>query len=151
MRDKSATDKNERGPGLSRRDLLRAGGVATVAAGSLMTGPAAAAGGEADASDWDGIRKMGATRESYWREDGKYFVQDNVDTSKIDQGIIRARVDSGFVGHSSFYSHPAVLSDLILILRDGRDPGREHGRPLLRQSDYFWVLEDDYPRFDAEE
>jgi len=33
------------------------------------------------------------TRGSYWREDGKYFVQENVDASKLDQGVIRARVD----------------------------------------------------------
>ena len=73
--------------------------------------------------------------------------------SRHTQGthLIDARVDSGFIGHSYFYSHPAVLSDLILILRDGRDPGAEHGRPLAKLSNVFWAIEDDYPRTDPQE
>ena len=60
------------------------------------------------------------------------------------QALIDSRVDSGFIGHSYFYSHPAVLSDLILILRDGRDPGEENGRPLVKLAGQFWAIEEDY-------
>ena len=60
--------------------------------------------------------------------------------------MINARVDSEFIGHNYFYSHPAVLSDLILILRDGLPPGEAHGRPLKRSpGGLFWTIEDAYP------
>jgi esterase/lipase superfamily enzyme len=60
--------------------------------------------------------------------------------------LINARVDTEFIGHSYFYSHPAVLSDLILILRDGLPPGEAHGRPLKRSpGGLFWTIEDAYP------
>lgn len=36
---------------------------------------------------------MKENRGTYWKENGKYFVQDSVDSSKLDQGVIRARVD----------------------------------------------------------
>ena len=47
--------------------------------------------------------------------------------------------------HSYFYAHPAVLSDLILLMRDGRAAGAEHGRPLVRHPSGFWVLSKGYP------
>ena len=43
--------------------------------------------------------------------------------------LIDADVDSGFIGHSYFYANQAVLSDLILILRDDRDPEPNTGGP----------------------
>jgi hypothetical protein len=94
-KNKDSSQDQQPGTEISRRNLLKAGGAATVAAGSLLAGSAAAAAGGSDApaTDWDGVRKMGNARESYWKEDGKYFVQDNVDASKVDEGIIRARVD----------------------------------------------------------
>ena len=63
------------------------------------------------------------------------------------QGVdfIDARVRGDFIGHSYFYSNPAVSSDLILLLRDDRPPGAAHGRPLERKSDVFWELRDGYP------
>ena len=60
--------------------------------------------------------------------------------------LIDARIKTGFIGHSYFYSHPGVLSDLILILRDGRRAGKEHGRPLERaEGSVFWTIHDEYP------
>lgn len=44
--------------------------------------------------------------------------------------FVDANVSAGFIGHSYFHSHPAVSSDLILVLRDDLDPGVENGRPL---------------------
>lgn len=51
-----------------------------------------------------------------------------------------------FLGHSYFIWNPAVLSDLVLLLRDDRAPGAENGRPLGRREDGFWELPRDYPR-----
>ncbi len=59
--------------------------------------------------------------------------------------FIDAKVSSGFVGHSYFYQNPAVSSDLILLLRDHRKPGAEHGRPLKKRDDGFWEIRDGYP------
>ncbi|MCP3902384.1 MAG: alpha/beta hydrolase [Planctomycetes bacterium] len=51
------------------------------------------------------------------------------------------------LGHGYFIDNPAVLSDLILVLRDGRRAGAEHGRPL-EPIGAFWHLDRDYPQFD---
>jgi esterase/lipase superfamily enzyme len=48
-------------------------------------------------------------------------------------------------GHGYFLSSPACLSDLILVLRDGRQPGEANGRPLYDDPKGFWELEDGYP------
>lgn len=58
--------------------------------------------------------------------------------------FIDSRVDSDFIGHGYFYNNPAVSSDVILILRDGRDPGAEHGRPLESLAPELWRIEDGY-------
>lgn len=47
--------------------------------------------------------------------------------------------------HFYFHEHPAVSSDLILLLRDNRSPGAENGRPLVREADGFWRIDPDYP------
>jgi len=63
-----------------------------------------------------------------------------------DLEMIEARVSSpDLVGHGYFHSSPAVSSDVILILRDNRSPGAEHGRPLIPQGPSLWLLPDDYP------
>jgi hypothetical protein len=51
-------------------------------------------------------------------------------------------------GHSYFYYSPAVSSDIVLILKEDRAAGTEHGRPLIRLEDNFWALDDDYPTFE---
>ncbi|MHC4946962.1 MAG: alpha/beta hydrolase [Planctomycetota bacterium] len=63
--------------------------------------------------------------------------------------IIDVTAETGFLGHGYFIGDPSVLSDLILVLRDGRPPGAEHGRPLRLQG-VFWVLDNTYPTFDEE-
>ena len=52
---------------------------------------------------------------------------------------------SGFDSHEYFYGHPAVSSDLILLLRDGRHPGAENGRPLSRGTGDIWRIYQNYP------
>ncbi len=46
--------------------------------------------------------------------------------------------------HNYVFTHPAALSDLILVLRDRRDPGAANGRPLRQPSEGVWELTDDY-------
>jgi len=58
--------------------------------------------------------------------------------------IIDANISSGGIGHAYFHNNPAVSSDLILILRDDRQPGSENGRPLAHPADGFWEVRDDY-------
>jgi esterase/lipase superfamily enzyme len=48
-------------------------------------------------------------------------------------------------GHGYFLSSPAALSDLILVLRDGKRPGAANGRPLYDDPEGFWQLRDGYP------
>ena len=59
--------------------------------------------------------------------------------------FVSTNLAAGFIGHSYFYSHPAALSDLILILRDNRNPGEAEGRPLVPLDPGFWRLDDGYP------
>ncbi len=56
---------------------------------------------------------------------------------------MRAKTDKR--GHGYFLSSPAALSDLILVLRDGRKPGAANGRPLFDDPENFWQLRDGYP------
>jgi len=48
--------------------------------------------------------------------------------------------------YDAYATHPGVVSDLILVLRDHKDPGAENGRPLGRQQNMFWTITDDYLR-----
>ncbi len=59
--------------------------------------------------------------------------------------IVDARVHAGFVGHSYFYSDPAVSSDLILMMGYDREPGASNGRPLIPVGPNFWRIEKGYP------
>jgi esterase/lipase superfamily enzyme len=49
-------------------------------------------------------------------------------------------------GHDYYYRHPAVSSDLILLLTGHLDPGTEHGRPLRSIEGGFWQIDNDYPQ-----
>lgn len=46
--------------------------------------------------------------------------------------------------HDYTFAHPAALSDLILVLRERRDPGAENGRPLRQTTEGIWELTNDY-------
>lgn len=52
---------------------------------------------------------------------------------------------SGDFGHNYFRTNPSVASDLVLTLRYDRDPGPEHGRPLLYRGGSSWEITDGYP------
>jgi esterase/lipase superfamily enzyme len=59
--------------------------------------------------------------------------------------VIEMRCKTDGLGHGYFLSSPACLSDLILVLRDGRMPGAKNGRPLFDDPTGFWQLKDGYP------
>jgi esterase/lipase superfamily enzyme len=63
--------------------------------------------------------------------------------------LIDARVRPSGTGHSYFRSDPAVSSDLILLLRYGREPGAENGRPLEPIAPGYWAIDDGYPQAPA--
>jgi esterase/lipase superfamily enzyme len=67
-------------------------------------------------------------------------------TSLPNTTFIDADVESDITGHTYLWVNPAASSDVILLLRDGLDPGAENGRPLEPQADNFWILREDYPR-----
>ena len=58
--------------------------------------------------------------------------------------FIECKVSGRSLTHSYVFTHPAALSDLILVLRDRRDPGAKHGRPLRQPAEGIWELTDDY-------
>ncbi len=58
--------------------------------------------------------------------------------------IIQCKVKGFASTHSYFHSHPAVVSDIIQVLRYHKDPGAEFGRPLKREPGGFWILPNEY-------
>ena len=64
--------------------------------------------------------------------------------ARIDRGaFIDVTVPSA--GHAYFRKDPSASSDLILLLRENREPGSEHGRPLIEQIANYWELYEGYP------
>ena len=58
--------------------------------------------------------------------------------------FIECKVTGWTLSHSYVFTHPAALSDLILVLRDRRPPGAENGRPLHQPAEGVWELTDNY-------
>jgi esterase/lipase superfamily enzyme len=58
--------------------------------------------------------------------------------------VIDCKVSTDFLGHGYWVDNPAVLSDVILVLRDDLDVGAENGRPLIHRDDGFYEINDDY-------
>jgi len=58
--------------------------------------------------------------------------------------FIECKVTGSYLSHDYLFTHPAALSDLILLLRDRRPPGIENGRPLRQPAEGTWELTDDY-------
>jgi esterase/lipase superfamily enzyme len=58
--------------------------------------------------------------------------------------FIECKLSGVWMSHSYVFTHPAALSDLILVLRDRRPPGAENGRPLRQPAEGLWELNDDY-------
>jgi esterase/lipase superfamily enzyme len=58
--------------------------------------------------------------------------------------LIECKLSSWSLNHAYVFSNPAALSDLILVLRDGRAPGVQNGRPLHQPAEGIWELTDSY-------
>jgi len=58
--------------------------------------------------------------------------------------FIECNVSGLAESHNYVFTHPAALSDLILVLRERRDPGAANGRPLRQPAEGVWELGDDY-------
>jgi esterase/lipase superfamily enzyme len=56
---------------------------------------------------------------------------------------VNAEVATDLIGHTYFYSNPAVSSDIIRLLQNDCDPGTDC-RPLQRRGDGSWELRDTY-------
>ena len=83
---------------------------------------------------------------------GRLGVEDlsETDLSSFEQiegvSIIDLQADSDpGTGHGYFHSDPAASSDLILMVRYGKEPGAENGRPLVPGPAGFWQIEPGYP------
>ena len=88
-----------------------------------------------------GSRVGSATVEGLSPEEVEGLKSDRLGHDTIDVKV----KDKGAHKHSYWIDNPAVLSDVILVLRDARPPGREHGRPLIRAESGLWELYDGYP------
>lgn len=89
-----------------------------------------------------GLARLGSMKGITLNEESiRAFNEDRVGLD----GIIVKTKRLGAYEHTYWVDNPAVLSDVILVLRDERRAGAEHGRPLLRQENGFWLLEDGYP------
>ena len=58
--------------------------------------------------------------------------------------FIECRVRTVSTSHDYVFAHPAVVSDLILLLRDNRLPGAANGRPLVPIANGSWRIDNDY-------
>jgi len=58
--------------------------------------------------------------------------------------IIQCNVSGFGTSHDYIFTNPGAFSDLIMVLRDGRKPGAENGRPLVHLGGAFWSLDNNY-------
>jgi len=58
--------------------------------------------------------------------------------------IIQCDVSGFGTSHDFVFTNPGAFSDLIMVLRDGRKPGAENGRPLTSLGGAFWSLDNKY-------
>lgn len=58
--------------------------------------------------------------------------------------LISCDVSGYSTSHDYAFAHPAVVSDLILVLRDRRAPGAANGRPLESPARGIWQIDNDY-------
>lgn len=96
-------------------------------------------------SEWmfgDASNRVGHLQESDIDADRVDGINKQTELQLIN---VRVSGSEGFMGHTYFIGSPAVLSDLILVLRDNKLPGKQYGRPLLKKESGFWELYDGYP------
>lgn len=88
------------------------------------------------------LTRLGAvTKESFSAEQRQALKDGRVGVDLIDVKVKK----KGAHGHTYWVDNPSVFSDVILILRDDRSAGKEHGRPLIRADSGMWEVHDGYP------
>ena len=94
-------------------------------------------------ADWlfDGQGRLGEVEAGDLPRRQTEMLNDLTGIQFIDCSVAGSRPDS----HDAFHRHPAVSSDLILLLRDGRRPGPENGRPLSPGTGGIWRIHEEYP------
>jgi esterase/lipase superfamily enzyme len=60
--------------------------------------------------------------------------------------LIQCNVSGFSTSHDYAFAHPAVVSDIFLLLRDGKAPGAANGRPLRVPAEGVWEITNDYPQ-----
>ncbi len=53
--------------------------------------------------------------------------------------FVNVEITTDWLGHGYVISNPAMLSDLIKVLRDRSLPGAEHGRPEVSSGDWIGI------------
>ncbi len=93
-------------------------------------------------SDWlfASGQRLGTLMGKDVKKDWQQILRHTPDAALIDVASATAGL-----GHAYFVDSPETLSDLILVLRDGRKAGAAHGRPLVHREDGFWEVRDGYP------
>lgn len=85
-----------------------------------------------------GLRFGKLSKEDFQENDRQIFERvKNVSFINVD-GV------SSFLGHSYYRTHPGVLSDIALVIRDNLKPG-DPARPLIHNQFNFWTLAEGYP------
>lgn len=80
---------------------------------------------------------LGSDVGAHWQEALKHM--------RGAAAIVDVKAKTRGLGHAYFIDSPDVLSDLILVLRDGRKPGAANGRPLKQREDGFFEIRNGYP------
>lgn len=101
------------------------------------------------ASEKDGALKisqllMKGTRFGRIRADDLSDADVEIFASMKNVNFINVEDPDGFVAHSYFRKDPAVLSDIVTLIRGGGAPDGPD-RPLLPMRFNFWRLPEDYP------
>jgi esterase/lipase superfamily enzyme len=58
--------------------------------------------------------------------------------------LVECRVSGFASSHAYVFGNPAAMSDVVAVLRDRRDAGAEHGRPLKPFGNGMWLLDNEY-------
>jgi esterase/lipase superfamily enzyme len=92
------------------------------------------------------LQRVGSTKARDLSPQQQQALRDD----RLGFDVIDVRVrKKGAHEHTYWIDSPAVLSDVILLLRDDLPPGRAQGRPLIRADTGVWEIHDGYPNAGA--
>jgi esterase/lipase superfamily enzyme len=93
-------------------------------------------------SNWlfEGFRRLGVIRP-----EDLTAAQQSAMADARNFHVVDVQGGAGFLSHGYFHENPAASSDLLLLLRENCDPGKNGPRPLEPVVKGFWRLQRDYP------